>query len=287
MDINSTKLGVSGDIDKLKQFINLRTSTTSIYQSTPIKHFSLGVRPWDRLENSIIDFCETADFTISVHPVDINFSGVLDMADLENLKNIIDHLPVSYIEEDIGIWRNGKLFLGAHQANPPLNEKSLLTTIINAKIVKNFFGLPILLENPPVYSEFGNIPFWDFYLELCKRSGCSMAFDIGHYLDYCKSKDLTFTIPDAEHEIWSLIKTIHISGIKSWMWNSISVWLDQHSDPFNNELIEAFKLTIAQAYNTENILLEMEGSSIEVERSNIDLVKKSLAEASENDSKKH
>lgn len=71
------------------------------------------------------------------------------------------------------------------------------------------------------------------------------------------------------------------------MWNGIPVWLDQHSDPFNKELMEAFKQTITQAYNAGNILLEMEGSSIEVEQHNIDLVKKSLAEVSENDSKKH
>jgi len=287
MDINSISLGVSGDINKLKQFIHLYTNSTSIYHGTPIKHFSLGVRPWDRLENSTIDLCATADFTISVHPVDINFSGVIDMTDLASLKKIIDVLPISYIEEDIGIWRNGNLFLGAHQTNPPLNKKSLHTTITNAKMVNHFFELPIFLENPPVYSEFGSIPFWDFYLELCNRSDCSMAFDIGHYLGYCKSKDLAFNIPDTKHEIWSLIKTLHISGIKSWMWNGIPVWLDQHSDPFNNELIDAFKPTLAKAYNAQNILLEMEGSSIEVERNNIDLVKKSIAEVSENGNKKY
>jgi hypothetical protein len=82
MDMNSISLGVSGDINKLKQFICLHRDTTSAYHGAPIKHFSLGVRPWDRLDNSIIDFCATADFTISVHPVDINFSGVIDMAEI-------------------------------------------------------------------------------------------------------------------------------------------------------------------------------------------------------------
>ncbi|WP_350600465.1 DUF692 family multinuclear iron-containing protein [Pseudomonas sp. 65/3-MNA-CIBAN-0223] len=287
MNIDSISLGVSGDINKLKQFIDFNSNTSSIYRGAPIKHFSLGVRPWEKLENSIIDVCATADFTISVHPVDINFSGVIDMSELANLKKITDILPVRYIEEDIGIWRNENLFLGAHQTNPPLNKKSLQTTIINANMVKNFLELPLLLENPPVYSEFGSIPFWDFYLELCFQSGCSMAFDIGHYLGYCKSKDLDFSIPDGKHEIWSFIKTLHISGIKSWMWNGIPVWLDQHSDPYNIELMEAFKPTIIQAYNTDNILLEMEGASIEVEQYNINLVKKTLAEVSENDNKKH
>ena len=127
MDINSISLGISGDIDKLKQFIHLHTHTESIYYDTPIRHFSLGVRPWDRLESSTIDLCTSANFTISVHPVDINFSGVIDMSDLANLKKIIDVLPISYIEEDIGIWRNVNLFLGAHQTNPPLNKKSLCT----------------------------------------------------------------------------------------------------------------------------------------------------------------
>ena len=279
MKERSIRIGVSGDIEKLKQFIQHRNDINHIYHHTPIRHFSLGIRPWDKIENSLVETCLSADFTMSAHPVDINFSGVIDMADLKSLKEALATLPIIYIEEDIGIWRNGNLFLGAHQTNPPMNKTTLKTTADNARIINDYFEIPIVLENPPIYSEFGNIEFWGFYLELCRRSECMMALDIGHYLGYCKTKGLAFDLPCATHEIRNLIKTVHISGVKSWLWNGIPVWLDQHSDPFNNELMETFKNTIIKTRKTHNVLLEMEGAPLEVENSNISLIKNALRDA--------
>jgi uncharacterized protein (UPF0276 family) len=279
MNKDSIRLGISGDIGKLKQFIQHRTDSNSIYHQARIRHFSLGIRPWDKIEDSLIDTCASADFTLSAHPVDINFSGTLDMSILKDLKDVLHTLPIIYIEEDIGIWRNGNLFLGAHQTNPPMTNDTLRTTAANAKVVSDHFEIPVILENPPIYSEFGNIAFWDFYLELCIRSDCMMAFDIGHYLGYCKTKDLEFDLPCATHEIWNLIKTIHISGIKTWRWNGVPVWLDQHSDHFNNDLIDTFKKTISKVRKTHNILLEMEGAPLDVEHSNISIIQKHLMQA--------
>ena len=279
MNNRSIRIGISGDIEKLKQFIQHRSDNSHIYHQTPILHFSLGIRPWDKIESSLADTCLTADFTMSAHPVDINFSGVTDLADLKNLKEALATLPIIYIEEDIGIWRNGNLFLGAHQTNPPMNKATLKTTADNAIFINDYFEIPVVLENPPIYSEFGNIEFWEFYLELCRRSECMMAFDIGHYLGYCKTKGLAFDLPCATHEIWNLIKTLHISGVKSWLWNGIPVWLDQHSDHFNNELTETFKNATIKSLKTHNILLEMEGAPLDVENSNIFLIKKALIEA--------
>lgn len=273
MSKNQVRLGISGDINKLKYFIQQLSVIGDTYHDAPIRHFSLGVRPWEKLENSLIDKCLAADFTISIHPVDINFSSDINLADLKGLKNICQSLPIMYIEEDIGLWRSGNLFLGAHQTNPPMNKKTLHTTIINARTINNYFELPVFLENPPIYSEFGNIEFWDFYLELCNQSNCLMAFDVGHYLGYCKSKDIEFNLPDTKHKIWKLIKTVHISGIKSWIWNGIPVWLDQHADPFNNELIEALNSVLGKTTSIYNILLEMEGAPNETEHRNISLVK--------------
>ena len=55
MNKNSIRLGISGDIEKLKQFIQHRTDYNNIYHQAPIRHFSLGIRPWDKIENSLIE----------------------------------------------------------------------------------------------------------------------------------------------------------------------------------------------------------------------------------------
>ena len=70
----------------------------------------------------------------------------------------------------MGIWRTGKLFLGAHQLNPVMNKTSLHKTKINIIDASEILELPITVENPPIYYEAGNIDFWDYYLDLCTSS---------------------------------------------------------------------------------------------------------------------
>lgn len=266
---NPLKIGISGDLQKLKEFTCALQEKGSIYERYPARHFSLGIRPWDKLEDELIDSTLGSGVTLSIHPVDINFSGELDFDELHALKKIVDRLPAIYIEEDIGLWRIENLFLGAHQINPPMTKPLMDLTLSNSEIVQDLFRLPVALENPPVYYEFGNIDFWDFYGELCSKTGLLMAFDIGHYLGYCKSKNVDARLPSAGDPVWKKIKTIHMSGMKSWMWNGVPVWLDQHSDRFSDELLNICEAAATCSPCVHNILLEIEGAPPDVESHNL------------------
>lgn len=266
-----TRLGISGDINKLASIAHSVTHTKNHNFST-IRHFSLGLRPWEKLDCSLIDFLTANDITLSAHPTDINFSETVNIPDLKSLKKALTSWPVLYIEEDMGLWRSDQLFLGAHQLNPVMNEASLLQTKKNLIQTADILELPIVVENPPVYYEGGNIDFWNYYLTLCTESKSQMAFDIGHYMGYCKSQGErnTYTLPD--HELWKHVKTLHLSGIKSWQWNGLPVWLDQHADEFKQTSLELLKLATQRASQFENILLEMEGATPLVEANNLNTV---------------
>lgn len=271
MRTNTMRLGISGDIKKLASIANAVTQGHN-HPFHNIHHFSLGLRPWDTLDETLIDFLKNHNISLSAHPTDINFSGRLNIAELKLLKENLKLWPVLYIEEDMGLWRSGKLFLGAHQLNPVMNEASLHLTTRNIIETSEVLELPITIENPPIYYEAGHLNFWDYYYEICTRSKCQMAFDVGHYMGYCKSQNLLSASSPPRHELWNLIKTVHISGVKSWHWNRIPVWLDQHADEFKAPALDLLKQFVGQAHNTFSVLLEMEGSTASTEEKNINLV---------------
>ena len=111
MHTTHVRLGISGDIKKLSSIAHIMTHTKN-HSFGNIRHFSLGLRPWEVLDRSLIDFLHTHDITLSAHPTDINFSGKLNITDLRTLKKTLASWPVMYLEEDMGLWRSGELFLG-------------------------------------------------------------------------------------------------------------------------------------------------------------------------------
>ncbi|MCC8372544.1 hypothetical protein CKY10_05895 [Photorhabdus sp. HUG-39] len=279
-EIKDMCIGVSGDIEKLRFVYHEKNKDrNSIFHK--IGHFSLGARVWDEFDDEIVAMANMGNMTISFHPVDINFSGKLIKEEMLSLKKLIKKLPISYLEEDIGIWRCGDLFLGPHQTNPALNEEGILVTAKNILFAREFFEKEIALENPPVYSELGDINFWDYYVKLCEESKAYFAFDLGHYIGYCRTLESDATVlPDMDNVIWDKIITIHISGMKKWKWRGVSVWLDQHSDPFDEDLISLYKQCKSWCKRLENTLLEQEGANHQVEKLNINSIWEAIYETS-------
>ena len=277
MRTHNVRLGISGDINKLASIANAVRQDRD-HPFTNIHHFSLGLRPWEILDETLIDFLHKHNISLSAHPTDINFSGKLNITELKQLNKTLKFWPVLYIEEDMGLWRTGKLFLGAHQLNPVMNKISLRKTRLNILAASEILERPITVENPTIYYEAGNIDFWDYYLELCTLSKSQMAFDIGHYIGYCKSQGQPTAYRLPPHDLCNLIRTVHISGIKSWTWNGIHVWLDQHADEFKTPSLALLKHVVEQSRNISNVLLEMEGASTSAEACNIDLVSTLLRE---------
>ena len=277
MRTNDVRLGISGDIHKLASIASAFRQKKD-HPFSNIHHFSLGLRPWEVLDEALIDFLKKQNITLSAHPTDINFSGRLNITELKLLSKTLKPWPVLYIEEDMGLWRTGKLFLGAHQLNPVMNKTSLHKTKLNIVDASEILELPITVENPPIYYEAGNIDFWDYYLDLCTFSNSQMAFDIGHYIGYCKSQNQSPVYSLPFHDLCNLIRTVHISGIKSWRWNGIAVWLDQHADEFKTPSLTLLKNAVERSCNISNILLEMEGASASAEANNIERVSTLLSE---------
>ncbi|MNM51969.1 hypothetical protein D3C81_630400 [compost metagenome] len=272
------RLGKSGSQRDLQSLINDKRLGASNVTSR-FAHFSLGFRQGEKVDAELCELAVSLGVSLSIHPVDINLSMELVVSELRELKDNLSGFPFSYLEEDLGLWRYDKLFLGAHQTNQALSRESLTRVLRNLPVVQEILGVPVVVENPPVYSNPGSEDFWWYYSELCSASGCKMAFDIGHYIGFCKVRGMAATCPAPEHAIWDSITTIHLSGMKTWSWGGVPVWLDQHSDIFDATILEVLKQCVLSSGRLQNVLLEMEGATEEVQDENIRLVGGVLSKA--------
>lgn len=271
------RIGTSGGQADLKEFVQKLENGHQEWEAS-IAHFSVGLRFFETFDVELGERALANGISLAVHPVDINLSAGVDGRELGIFKKNLRNFPFIYLEEDLGLWRYQRIFLGAHQTDPGFSEASLFQAATNAVVVQDRIGIPVIIENPPVYS--GNIDtgFWEYYKRICDVSGCQMAFDVGHYLGYCKIHRIPYQLLDAQCDIWKNIKTVHLSGMKYWQWNGVEVWLDQHADPYNKDMLNITRTCIIHSKCVHNILLEMEGADKNVRHQNYLLVKKALQE---------
>lgn len=269
---NDIRIGTSGGQADLKRLVEKLERNNQGWE-TSVTHFSVGLRFFEPFDVELGERALANGISLAVHPVDINLSAELDRGELCVLKKNLGGFPFIYLEEDLGLWRYQRVFLGAHQTDPGFSEVSLYQAASNAAFVQEMVSIPVVIENPPVYSGEIGMGFWEYYKRICDLSGCQMAFDVGHYLGYCRVHNLSHPMPDIQSDIWKHIKTVHLSGMKSWRWNGVAVWLDQHADKYNDEMLHIAQACITNERVLHNVLLEMEGADNDVRHQNFLLIK--------------
>lgn len=269
----STRLGISAGINDIETICQNKISGKRFLN---INHLSIGFRSGEQNKKIVNTLLKEAEISVSLHPVDINLSDVLDTKELDHIKELIDQFEPIYFEEDLGLWRHRNLFLGSHLLNPIMSKEAMDLTIENVNICKTILNIPIVIENPPIYWTEGDIDFWDYFLNIANQSDCLIAFDVGHFIGYCKSLNKGAYFPKEESAVWDKIITLHISGMKSWYWNGIPVWIDRHSETFNSHIESITAFCLKRLRSLYCVLLEMEGSSLETETKNIENVIKLL-----------
>lgn len=260
------RVGVSGWANEITSYLNDP-------RFARINHYSLALRTNSSpLDDKLVKMINDRDVTISIHPVDFNFSDSIELSEARKLKDLISDIPVSYVEEDAGIWLCGKSFMLSHQLNPKQTKESIEITAYNIQKFREIIDIDFLIENAPIYSIHGDMRCADYYSGICHKAECDLAFDVGHYVGMANKNSNFLMLPEIEHPMWEFVRSIHISGIKRWNWNGIPVWIDQHSDKLSSYLIKNLQHCILRSPKLENILLEQEGSSIDTKLSSARIV---------------
>jgi len=272
---NMPCLGISAGLNDIERICHDKLAGNR-YQN--IAHLSVGFRPGESSGDHLKTLLKEAQITTSLHPVDVNLSDMIEEGELQYIRNVADHLEPLYFEEDLGLWLHRKLFLESHLLNPIMSTESMNLTIDNVRKCREFLGIPIAIENPPVYWANGDVDFWDYFINIAEQADCWIAFDVGHFIGYCRSMDKKVYFPKEQSFVWDRINTLHLSGMKSWHWNGIPVWIDRHSELFNEQIIAVASYCLKKTRSLHNVVLEMEGASVEIENRNVDTINNILCQ---------
>lgn len=120
---------------------------------------------------------------IVMHGVSLSVGSTdpLDWDYLRTLRELAERLHPVWISDHL-CW-TGVAGINTHDLLPlPLTEASLAHVADRVRAVQNFFGRPLILENPSSYLEFAcsTMPEWEFLTRLTEITGCGLLLDINN-----------------------------------------------------------------------------------------------------------
>ena len=144
-----------------------------------------------------------------------------------------------------------------YTVSPPMNELSLQLVLRSIENYQEYFALPLLLENAPIYfvAPGSTMTQLDFIRELCNRSSIHLLLDLAHF--YITSQTLGF---DPYREILSFplnrVVEVHISGVDV----DNGMYWDNHADRAPNILFDLLSIVLSRA-QVKGITLEYNWSA--------------------------
>lgn len=132
-----------------------------------------------------------------------------------------------------------------YSVNPPTNAANLQQVLRSLEEYEKRLGVPILLENSPVYfvPPGSTMTQIEFIRELCARSSARLLLDLTHF--YITSQTLGF---DPLREILSLpldrVVEVHISGVDM----QDGVYWDDHTKRAPEIIFELLALVLARSW---------------------------------------
>lgn len=183
------------------------------------------------------------DYPVSCHGVSLSIASYedFDWKYLLDLKNFYHEIQPFQISDHLcftGLANNN-----LHNLLPfAYNRENLEHLKERIDIVQNYLGRPLALENLSAYFDYNNSTMteWDFIRELTKTTQCDLLLDLNNlfvnsYNHQFNPKDFLNAMP------FSRVKEIHLAGFS----NRDGFYFDTHANPLYPELIELYKLVLA------------------------------------------
>jgi uncharacterized protein (UPF0276 family) len=122
-------------------------------------------------------------YPIVMHGVSLSIGSTdpLDFDYLEKLRRLADAINARWVSDHL-CW-TGVAGLNAHDLLPiPLNEQTLEHVVNRVRIVQDFFGRRLVLENPSSYVTFADSTMseWEFLSRLVEESDCELLLDVNN-----------------------------------------------------------------------------------------------------------
>lgn len=229
-----------------------------------LRYLQIGVYSHEDVPEELPGLLRAAGLAAVVHLLELSLMRPMEpQAELlARLLPRIARLGPVCVEEDMGLWRWGQIDLEQHMLPPVFDRESIDVIAGNAARLQAAFGVPFLVENPPIYFDLGTIDLLSFMREVAERAGCGLVLDIGHLVGYCA---VTGRDPEEYLQSWTGIehvRELHIAGYNLMPDTaSAPMWYDNHADPISDYSLGLVALARQCAGRALPITLEQEGAT--------------------------
>lgn len=120
---------------------------------------------------------------VVLHGVSLSIGSAdpVQIGQLKRLKELADRIQPMWVSDHL-CW-TGVDRRNTHDLLPfPYTKDFLKWVVSKIQIVQEYLGRPILMENLSSYVDFdaSEMPEWEFFAEVAKRSGCGLLLDINN-----------------------------------------------------------------------------------------------------------
>lgn len=205
----------------------------------------------------------TRQYPLSLHATSLGLGSIekIPTQQIESLKKLVDRFsPILISDHACFSWiKNGTNMQHAGDLLPiPFSKPMLDVMSDNIKQVQDRLGRQILVENISSYLDitFSDMPEYEFFNQLCERSGCGLLLDLHNLYVNAINRKVTFPIDEVikhiERTERDYVKEIHLAGIHN---PQRDIWIDDHSGPVSDETWLTYQ-TALQRFGDVDTLIE-------------------------------
>jgi uncharacterized protein len=191
--------------------------------------------------------CISESYPISLHGIGLSLGAAdgIQEEHLLRLKKLIDRINPCFVSEHLSWGHVAGVYI-PDLLPIPYTSESLNIFCRNVDITQNFLGREIFIENPSSYIEYkiSQQEESEFLVELCKRSGAKILFDINN-LFVSASNHGWDPIKYIDYIPKYSVKEIHLAGhmVKTLSSNQ-ELRIDTHNDYVCQEVWELYAYAI-------------------------------------------
>jgi uncharacterized protein (UPF0276 family) len=185
-----------------------------------------------------------ARYKIVMHGVSMSIgtTDAIDWQYMRELRELAERVHAVWLGDHV-CW-TGVAGRNNHDLLPmPYTEASLKHLVARIRAVQDFFGRPLVLENPSTYLTFAssNIPEHEFLARMAEDSDCALLVDVNNVYVTCRNHDLD---PHAwlAGMPWERVVQIHIAGHTDHGTHCIDTHIGPVPDPVWELYAEAIRL---------------------------------------------
>lgn len=202
-----------------------------------------------------------SEVPVLFHPVHLNLYGptLEPPSALSDLAHHLVEVDSPWVSNDVAWWHQaGQPFPGYFYLPPPFDESGLDDCTAHALHVQVAMPVPLLLENPAVIACRGRMHVLDFMAELHRRTGLDLLLDLGHLFSYQLARGLP---PLAGLDGFPLdrVVEIHLAGGMVTGRGERRFYVDDHSQPLRDEILEMLELLVPRCDRLRAVTLEADG----------------------------